>query len=149
MKWKTAHCLAAISLLANVLLFLISTYSLRSVDLGFTNISDDCVRKLVLGSPRLEWIGIGYYSKVTARSLEHIAANLPLLEGIDLCVWSSSSCAKDWTSTYSIGRDQLLKLPRLRHVTLSPRQTALRRFIESRRPDVKIRNPSHWGYVFP
>ena len=105
--------------------------SLTRVDLDGTNISDEGVRKLVEGSPRLEWIGLARCKKITVRSLEHVAANLHHLAGIDLCVdlVLAELGGLEKFPVDSSGVRQLMTLRSLRHIVLSATQWKLRRFV--------------------
>ena len=115
------------------------------MNLGWTEISDnkDVLKKLVRGSPRLEWIGIGYCSAITSRSLEHIADNLNNVKGIDLKTgWEYfADGSRRYRRPFPVGSkgvEQLLGLPRLTHIGLLECQSDLRHFIETQRPDIEI-----------
>ena len=120
--------------------------SLKRVDLVGTMISDDGVRKLVRGSPRLEWLGLAECENITARSLEHVAANLQHLEGIDLHADEEESGPRNEVYyAVSEGVEQLLRMRRLHRIwLLLTSQSELCQFVASRRPFVETRGVQYY-----
>ena len=123
--------------------------SLKLVNLINNKISDDGVCKLVLGSPRLEWIGLGECNNITDRSLEHIAANAKNLKGIDLHVGIAiAQPVSDRLYIGTNGLEQLLGLPRLGRIALSTEMEVLRHTIETQRPDIEMFNQWEFSRQF-
>ena len=113
-------------------------FSLTSVELDGTNVSDGGVLKVVLGSPRLVYLGLGRCDKITGRSLEHVAANLQHLASISLGVLRRQNDATAKFLVHINGIWQLLKLGRLRRIVLSSVQTQLRCLVGMLRPNIQI-----------